>query len=251
MEMSFETSSPEPQNISERTGRSRLLVLIPTPLEFSILKSLIGDRIQTVGGNLELCGFGPISAAARTSQLLAERKPARVVLLGIAGGIGSATEIGSGISFRNVACAGIGVGHGDQHQSASELGWQHWAGFSQSKGADGNSSVGDIISIGWPENTNNDLHPASGTLITVTSASRSAADVELWTNRYPDAIAEDMEGYGVALACHLNETPLEIVRGISNPAGNRDKNCWNIRGALEAAANRLAVLVETLKAPET
>ncbi|MBL8818915.1 MAG: futalosine hydrolase [Planctomyces sp.] len=249
--MSFETSSPDPERTSEPLDQIPLLVLIPTPLESSILNPLIGDLTRAHSGVIELCGFGPISAAARTSQLLARYRPARVVLLGIAGGIGSTSGIGSATTFRRVACAGIGVGQSDQHQSASELGWLQWSGSSLNEGTEATASVGDAISIGWPEIAELAPQYSSGTLITVTSASRSFADVQLWTNRYPDATAEDMEGYGVALSCHLHETPLEIVRGISNPAGNRDKRCWNIRGALEAAADRLAEILKTQKVPRT
>jgi futalosine hydrolase len=49
-------------------------------------------------------------------------------------------------------------------------------------------------------------------------------------------MAEDMEGFGVALACRLHGVPVDIVRGISNTVGDRDKARWRVETALEAAA---------------
>ena len=49
-----------------------------------------------------------------------------------------------------------------------------------------------------------------------------------------------MEGFGVALACHLARVPLTIVRGMSNTAGDRDLAGWRVEDAL-AAAGELTV----------
>ena len=57
------------------------------------------------------------------------------------------------------------------------------------------------------------------------------------------AIAEDMEGFGVAMACKLAGVPLRIVRGISNRAGDRDLTQWQIEEALAAAAERASALI--------
>ena len=58
--------------------------------------------------------------------------------------------------------------------------------------------------------------------------------------RFPDAVAEDMEGFAVAVACTLAGVPLRVVRGISNLVGDRDPKHWRIPAALAAA--RLAAL---------
>jgi futalosine hydrolase len=55
-------------------------------------------------------------------------------------------------------------------------------------------------------------------------------------------VAEDMEGFAVAMACRLRGVPLDIVRGISNTAGDRDASRWQVAAALEAAG-RLAVQI--------
>ncbi len=45
---------------------------------------------------------------------------------------------------------------------------------------------------------------------------------------FPDAMAEDMEGFGVALACRFAEVPLSIVRGFSNWVGDRNHSNWKV-----------------------
>ena len=61
---------------------------------------------------------------------------------------------------------------------------------------------------------------------------------------FPDAAAEDMEGFAVALACRLAGVPLSIVRGISNTAGDRDPARWLVPEAVAAAAALAARILE-------
>jgi futalosine hydrolase len=55
--------------------------------------------------------------------------------------------------------------------------------------------------------------------------------------------AEDMEGFAVAAACRLAGIPLDIVRGISNTAGDRDHSHGQIDAACRAAASLAAALL--------
>ena len=50
-------------------------------------------------------------------------------------------------------------------------------------------------------------------LLTVTSASEDQSDVDLRLQKVSAAEAEDMEGFGVGVACHFCKLPLTIVRG--------------------------------------
>lgn len=86
-------------------------------------------------------------------------------------------------------------------------------------------------------------------LLTACAASATADDAALRRHIFPAAVAEDMEGFGVALACRLSGIPLGIVRGISNTAGDRDKARWQIEPALAAAAD-LAAEILALPVPE-
>ena len=65
------------------------------------------------------------------------------------------------------------------------------------------------------------------------------------SNWFPDAVAEDMEAFGVAMACQMHGVPLEVVRGISNEVGDRDHSQWQIDKALRAAAELVIRLFDS------
>lgn len=185
---------------------------------------------------IQTCGFGPIVAGIRTMRLLAHYKPREVVLVGIAGALGPQLPIGTATVFSRIACYGIGAGSGLDFETASELGWPQWTDpeFGQ--------SFGDVIEPA----TESDPESSAGLmLLTVCAASGCNEDVEHRLNKFPHAVAEDMEAFSVALACRMAGIPLTVIRGISNMAGDRDKSNWNVATALEAAAELAATRIAT------
>ena len=177
---------------------------------------------------LELCGFGPVAAAARTSLLVARHQPERVVLVGIAGRLDDRLALAAAYRFQQVGCFGIGVGSRDDFISAGTLGWLQWPGDA----ADGSPAIGDAIACA----TDGSATPRADLLLTACAASATTDDVLARKRAFPTAVAEDMEGFGVALACRLHGVPCAIIRGISNVAGDRDKARWATAEALAAAA---------------
>jgi futalosine hydrolase len=207
------------------------LVLVPTAMERALLQPHL-DALPGPRPRVALCGFGVAAAAARTAALLARHAPGRVILVGIAGRYDGGPAIGEAAVFPRVACHGIGAGSGAAFVTAGALGWPQWPGDPP----DAACEVGDTIDLGADSG-------AGGTLLTVTAAAASADDVGDRRRRFPEAVAEDMEGFGVALACRLAGVPCGIVRGISNTAGDRDAARWVVRGALDAAAALVAGLL--------
>jgi futalosine hydrolase len=208
------------------------LILVPTDLE---RRSLGLDFAQRGSVEVALCGFGPVAAAARTAGLLAKHKPDRVFLVGIAGRMAHRLDIGAAYRFASVACYGVGAGSSDAFLTAGQMGWPQWPGDP----ADTRAAVGDVIPLGASER----IHPER-LLLTACAASASTADITNRLRLFPDTVAEDMEGFGVAMACRLAGVPLEIVRGISNTAGDRDISRWQITAALEAAGALVQQLLE-------
>jgi futalosine hydrolase len=80
-------------------------------------------------------------------------------------------------------------------------------------------------------------------MLSACSAAAGADDVRSRLRLHPDAVAEDMEGFAVAAACRLAGVPLDVVRGISNTAGDRDTARWQVEAACRAAADLAAVLL--------
>ncbi len=109
---------------------TRCLVLIPTASELQHLPQHFLEVVERNDSVIELCGFGPIVAAARTAELIAQLRPSQVVLCGIAGTMNEELQIGSAYNFGAVACYGVGVGFGPQYRGAAQVGWQQWPGTS-------------------------------------------------------------------------------------------------------------------------
>lgn len=220
----------------------RTLLLIPTSGERDrLLKHF--DVAARPDWRVELCGFGLIAAAASTMRLIADDPPARVILAGIAGGLGSAAAVGTAHWFGEVVCDGIGVGQGDGFVPASDMGWHQWS--------DPSDPIGDRLTIDCPD------HAAQNVLVSVCAASADSKMAQKRgqdplvsvqgkraANRSPPAtlagvLAEDMEAFGVAMACRMMGVPCQVVRGISNVAGDRVHSRWKIDAALDAVGERL------------
>ena len=204
--------------MADENRNTATLILVPTESELDILKKI--PEYKPMVQSTRVCGFGPIVSAARTSQLIGRYAPQNVMLIGIAGAYSSELKIGTASAFGSVACFGIGVGSGSQFQTASQAGWQQWN--------DVENEIGETIELSNSGNFTKQL-------LTCTSSSADLADVEQRLQHFPNATAEDMEGFAVAAACRLADVSLSIVRGISNFAGNRDKSNWQIESALQSA----------------
>lgn len=207
---------------------SPVLVLVPTDLELARLRDL-GD-FPTGLALVERCGFGPVAAAARTATLLERLRPRQVLLLGIAGSYDvERFPVGSALEFDSCAIEGIGVGEGTGLIPPPKLGFPQWPGSEGER-----APIFDRVPLARA------ARGSSLTLLTTCAASADPAQALRRRTRFPDAVAEDMEGFAVAAACTMAGVPLRIVRGLSNAVGDRDAARWRIPGAL-AAARALAL----------
>ncbi|MBL4770114.1 MAG: hypothetical protein JKY61_02955 [Planctomycetes bacterium] len=197
-------------------GPGKPLVLVPTSFERDALMA------AGCGWPMQLCGFGVIAAAARAAHLLQSERPSCVLLLGIAGTYDEAAlAIGSARRFGSLGLWGLGAGYGSDHLGPADM-LPQWT----------------IQNEGQPERPiEQDLSTSQGQgrLITVCAASAKPAEADPIRARYPDALAEDMEAFAVALACQIQDIPFDCIRGISNAVGERDKKRWVLRPALQAA----------------
>ncbi|MDG4821521.1 futalosine hydrolase [Asanoa sp. WMMD1127] len=168
-------------------------------------------------------GVGPAAAAAGTARLLAlaeagGRPYHGVICLGIGGGIAGRVEIGGvAIATRSVA-ADLGAETPDGFLSIDDL------GFGSAR-VDADAGLVARLRAALPD-------AVAGTVLTVSTVTGTAASTEALVTRFPDAVAEGMEGYGVA--CAAAGLPFAEVRTISNLVGPRDRSAWRIPAALAA-----------------
>ncbi len=220
-------------SVSDATDVRTDLLLFPTEVERKSFQR--GGQLPREVVLTEICGFGPIAAAARTAQLLNRIPVRRIILVGIAGSYdGRRSPVGTAVTFDEVASEGVGAGQGDLFRGAAALGFAQWPGSPDT--CDG--AVYERLRLEPLVPT--DHTTASRLLVTVCAASGSMAEASRRRTSFPNAAAEDMEGFGVALAGALHQVPVSVVRGISNIAGDRGRNHWEIESALENA-RRLVV----------
>jgi futalosine hydrolase len=201
--------------------RSQPEWLVFTPTQFEMQSISFADEEPCV--ETAVCGFGPILSAAVAAERIAACRPKRVMLVGLAGTYSDRCQVGSAFVFRNVVCHGIGAGQGQGFQSAQELNWDHW---------NDDLPIGGCCPLRIVSAPTDQVRDC---LVTVCSASASGDDLALVKRRFPQADAEDMEGYSVAAAAAVYSRDLTIVRGISNAAGDRNHANWKIEQALLSA----------------
>jgi futalosine hydrolase len=200
------------------------LILVPTPLERNLVQREL--NLPPDEWTLQLCGFGLVAAAATTTRWLHQLQPDRLMLIGIAGTYDpTCYPIGTALRCTEASCDGIGVGVGEHYRSAEQMGWN------QVDPSVAGVSIGQTIPLAAPAGE----ATAAAPMLSVCAASSNPDEADLRRKRYPNAIAEEMEGYAVALAATLAGAPLQIVRGISNLAGDRDFQRWKIKEAIAAA----------------
>ncbi|WP_413799884.1 futalosine hydrolase [Streptomyces iranensis] len=85
-----------------------------------------------------------------------------------------------------------------------------------------------------------------GTVLTVSTVTGSAERAAELLRRHPRAVAEAMEGFGVAEAAAAQSVPALEVRTVSNAVGPRDRAAWRIGEALDALTGAFATIAPLL-----
>lgn len=170
-------------------------------------------------------GVGPAAAAAGTARLLtlaeADRTPYRAVIsAGIAGGFPGRAAVGATVLGSRTFAADLGAESPDGFLPVDQLGFG-------SNLLDADPTLLKLLTTALPSAVVGDIL----TLATVTGTTQSTAILQA---RHPRAVAEAMEGYGVACAAQLAGVPFAELRTVSNPIGPRDRAAWRLREAFSA-----------------
>ena len=185
-----------------------------------VVTAVAAERDALVAGGAEAIavGVGGAAAAAGTARLLAGGDYRAVVCAGIGGGL--TTPLGGTVLATVSIAADLGAESPDGFIPLSTLGF----------GADAHPVDRDLLAaLG-------ELLPGAvrGPVLSVNTVTGTAASTRALRDRYPDAVAEGMEGFGVASAAAGAGVPFAELRTISNPVGPRDRDAWRIGDALAA-----------------
>lgn len=213
--------------------------------ELALLVAKLDARLETPRGHsphhvaavgpglvrLVALGVGVVSAALTLGRLTALGLPEAAVMVGSAGALpGSGCGMGDLVAADEEVLAELGVLVGPGQGDAGEMGL---ADLLQRVALD-RSLVDEVTAA---------VEPAAGvrrgSLLTVVGVSAQPEQAEARARRF-HALAENMEGYALALAGRCFGIRTAEIRGISNRAGDRDKSRWDLTTAQERA--QLAVL---------
>jgi futalosine hydrolase len=187
-------------------------------------------RAGAEAGNVvvETVGVGPAAAAAGTARLLATGRYRAVISAGIAGGFAGRAPVGSTVLGAHSIAADLGAESPDGFLSIEELGFG-----SSVLAADPVLLKGLIDAL--PE-------ALAGDVLTLATVTGTAATAEALAARFPAAMAEAMEGFGVATAAAGAGLPFAELRTISNPIGPRDRAAWRLKEAFSALSTASGAL---------
>jgi futalosine hydrolase len=201
----------------------RLLVVVAVAAEAeAVLRGAGPDRVRVV-----TAGVGPAAAAAATALALAERPHPLVLSAGIAGGFAPLAPIGSVVAADAICAADLGAQTPDGFQDVAAL------GFGTVRHTPPPAAV-DLLARA--------TGAVVGPVLTVSTVTGSAERAAELADRHPGAVAEAMEGFGVAEAAARFGVPALELRTVSNAVGPRDRAAWRIGEALGALERAFAAL---------
>ncbi|MER7573872.1 futalosine hydrolase [Streptomyces sp. NPDC126514] len=210
------------------TSALRVLVATAVPAERDAVA-------QAFPGEVLAVGVGPARAAAGTATALARAPYDLVVSAGIGGGFAPCAPLGSLVIADEITAADLGAETPEGFLPVTELGF-------------------GTVTHRPPEALVRETAAATGALtgavLTVSTVTGTAARAAALRARHPTALAEAMEGFGVAEAAALHGVPVLEIRAVSNAVGPRDRAAWRIGAALAALTEgfgKLAPVLESWK----
>ncbi|MYQ44582.1 futalosine hydrolase [Streptomyces sp. SID4985] len=189
------------------------------------------------GCDLLAAGVGPALAAASTATALTAAAlagtPYRLVVsAGIGGGFQPEAPVGSLVVADAITVADLGAETADGFLPVTEL------GFGTVNHVPPESAVRAITEA---------TGARPGTVLTVSTVTGTAERAAALRARHPRALAEGMEGFGVAEAAAAHGVPVLEIRAVSNPVGPRDRAAWRIGDALAALTEGFGKIAPVLE----
>ncbi|MEV0916192.1 futalosine hydrolase [Streptomyces sp. NPDC049967] len=195
----------------------------PAPVADRTLHRVTGGRLRV---DLLAAGVGPAAAAAATASALTAATLGGagydlVVSAGIGGGFQPEAPLGSLVVASAIVAADLGADTADGFVPATEL------GFGTVEYRPDAALVARVAEA---------TGARTGAVLTVSTVTGTAARSAALRARNPDALAEAMEGFGVAEAAVAAGCPVVELRAVSNAVGPRDRAQWRVGEALAALA---------------
>ncbi|NGO14707.1 futalosine hydrolase [Streptomyces sp. HC44] len=216
----------------------RILVATAVPAERDAVARAFTAATHRTTYDVLAVGVGSAAAAASTATALTTaaltgNPYGLVVSAGIGGGFQPEAPLGSLVLSDEITVVDLGAETPDGFVPVTEL------GFGAVSHRPPESLVREVAAV---------TGARTGTVLTVNTVTGSAERAAELRRRHPRALAEAMEGFGVAEAAAAHTVPVLELRAVSNPVGPRDRAAWRIGDALAAlteAFGKLAPVMES------
>ncbi|MEU9784151.1 futalosine hydrolase [Streptomyces phaeochromogenes] len=207
------------------------------PLVFDLLAAGVGPAAAAAATAAALTAAA-LTAAARNEQTDEQTDDRTsgpydlVVSAGIGGGFQPEAPVGSLVLADEITTADLGAETADGFVPVTEL------GFGAVTHRPPESLVRAVAAV---------TGARTGAVLTVNTVTGSAGRAAELRRRHPRALAEAMEGFGVAEAATAHGVPVLELRAVSNPVGPRDRAAWRIGDALAALTGAFGKLAPALE----
>jgi len=210
---------------------------IGEPHEITVGPYLRSKRCRTPSGDVLVVagGVGPAAAAGAASYVVAVEPVTLMLSMGIAGAFPSTRlPMGAVAIASAIVAADLGAMSPERFLDLGAM------------GLDGGAAVtcdADLVATCVDRATAAGMTVAVGPVLTLSTMTGTASRAAQLMSEH-GAVAEAMEGAGVAHVAALHGIPVGEIRTISNQVGDRDRAAWDVLAAVNALTDvARAVLV--------
>ena len=181
------------------------------------------------------CGVGMLATAVSLSRLIVEEKPDLIIQAGIAGTFDPKTPLGKLVVVKDETLGDMGVEEDGRWKDIFDLRLEKSSYHPFEKRRLPNPWLAQFNLLKLPEVS----------AITVNEVTTRADRMEQLVKKY-NQHTESMEGAALHYVCREANIPFIQVRAISNYVGERNKEHWKIKEAIDSLNEHLLKYVEKL-----
>lgn len=192
------------------------------------------SRIQNNECSTLITGIGGIATAYHLTKIAGKQKPDYIIQAGVAGSFHGKFPVGSVVCVQEELMGDLGVEEEKRFKDVFDLGLiienEHpFSGKTLRNPSDGKIKYG----LPWVRS------------ISVNEITTSRERMELLQDKFEPDI-ESMEGAAFHYVCLQEKIPFLQVRAISNFVGERNKDRWNLKTAIENLNEKIIEIIHTL-----
>ena len=182
-----------------------------------------------------ITGIGLTATSYSLARYFGHKRPDLVIQAGLAGCFDKNFSLGTVVAVKQDTVADQSVMEKKKLLTLFDLGLMKQNQFPYAKG--------------WLRNNNSNLLKScrlkSVNGITVNQVSTSKQMIKFYQRKF-NPVIESMEGAALHYVCLMEKIPFLQVRSISNYAGERNKQKWNLKESIINLNNKLISILETL-----